>query len=223
MIKLAFTALTLTVLAGIIVLEQLHPPGEPEPEAANPVPLYGARPGTSSAVVTGPANSATSGTLATILARPLFEPTRRPLAPPTATGAPGERLPRLSGILVTSAGRLVIFAATQGGKSMTAKEGTKIGSFLVEAISPRSVTVRGPDGVQTIEPNYDPDEGAPATVAFPSLVVRTQTPAVQSSFRQGPTLQTIVRPPGRAPGRLPMHSDPADGANELHTGSESPS
>ncbi|RYJ04119.1 MAG: hypothetical protein EON47_01600, partial [Acetobacteraceae bacterium] len=67
--------------------------------------------------------------IAQSLARPLFSPDRRP-APAGAAGAAGDRAeepPRLTGILITSAGRQAIFAV--GDRSLAVREGGGIGGL----------------------------------------------------------------------------------------------
>lgn len=107
--------------------------------------------------------------VATILARPLFSPVRRP-APTSAGGAsgPGD-LARLTGVLVSRSEKHAIFAA-EGGKPIVADEGTRIGAYVVRTIEPGQVTVAGPTGERVLQPTYDPkarEAGQPASPPRP--------------------------------------------------------
>ena len=118
------------------------------------------------------------GWAATALARPLFNPDRRPVAPPPAAAAataPAE-LPRLSGVMVTPAGRRAIFAGPANGRPVTVAEGQRIGLFLVNKIETGAVTLLGPDGPRRITPHFAtgaeatsiaPQPAAPATAGGP--------------------------------------------------------
>lgn len=105
--------------------------------------------------------------IAQSLARPLFSPDRRP-APASAAGADGDRgaePPRLTGILITSAGRQAIFAV--GERSLVVREGGGIGAFLVQGISGDQVTLTGPAGSRLLRPSYSP-AGADKAAARPA-------------------------------------------------------
>lgn len=100
---------------------------------------------------------------ATILARPLFSPGRRP--PAAAAAAPSiaaPTLPRVAGIVVTPAGRRAIFAE-KGTKPLVLGEGGQISGFTVQSIQAGQVTVRGPEGVRVLSPTFDPDAAPPAS------------------------------------------------------------
>jgi hypothetical protein len=89
-----------------------------------------------------------------ILARPLFNPDRRPVAR-AAAGLAEAGLPRLSGIMITPAGRHAIFASPSGGKPNVVVEGGSVGGYLVEAISPGEVMLAGSDGKHSLHPTFD--------------------------------------------------------------------
>jgi hypothetical protein len=107
---------------------------------------------------------------ATILARPLFSPTRRP---PEAPGTDHSEAPlsdmRLTGILITPDQRLAIFAPA-GGKSLVRSEGDMISDWRIESIANQSVSLSGPTGATTLEPKGDPN------------LVRVQQPAAQQAM-----------------------------------------
>ena len=111
---------------------------------------------------------------AMLLTRPLFSPTRLPpddTDPRSRDQAP--TLPRLAGVIVTSAGRRAIFAAP-GGKSVVLKEGDRLNAFVVQTIWPRQVILRDPDGIHQLSPAFE-REGSPAeppSVALPGFPLR---------------------------------------------------
>jgi hypothetical protein len=93
---------------------------------------------------------------ASITERPLFNPTRRPPAgpAPVATGtAPGDVLPRLTGVIVGPGGGRAIFAGIDG-KPRTAAEGDTVGEFKIRSIGPGLVTLSGPEGPRVMRPTY---------------------------------------------------------------------
>lgn len=106
----------------------------------------------------------TSKYVATILARPLFAPSRRP----GATGAVGAvaGLGRLSGVMVGPGGRHAIFVMAGGSKPIVVGEGAHIAGYVVQSIDDGAVTILGPDGHRTLRPTFDP--GTPAKPAAPA-------------------------------------------------------
>lgn len=113
---------------------------------------------------------------ATILGRPLFNRDRRPVAAPGVTGSAAPGLPRLAAVVVHPTGRTATFAPADGGKPVVAREGTRVGSFTVQAIQAGQVTVLGPDGVHVLHPSFDQRPASAGTSglalgapAFPGL------------------------------------------------------
>jgi hypothetical protein len=87
--------------------------------------------------------------VAEAMARPLFSPTRRPPPRPTAstqTAATANGGARLTGIVISPAGRQAIFAPVDGGKSIVLSEGGHLGDETIEAIRPDAITLAGPAG-----------------------------------------------------------------------------
>jgi hypothetical protein len=87
------------------------------------------------------------------LARPLFNPTRRPVS----SGGPASADfadKRLAGIVVSPQQRLAIFAVT-GDKPLVVKEGADIDGWQIETITPFDVSLRGPGGTRTLRPKMD--------------------------------------------------------------------
>lgn len=91
--------------------------------------------------------------VATVLARPLFSPDRRPGAEITTAGAGQAGLPRLTAILVGPFGRSAIFAA-DSRKPVVVQEGARIDAYTVKAIDAAEVRVVGPDGVRVLYPAF---------------------------------------------------------------------
>ncbi|MBP0494954.1 hypothetical protein [Roseomonas indoligenes] len=212
-----FLGLLASALTAAILLQL-----EPSEEAGN-LPEAAPR----RAPVQAPAPAAgqpgrTAEWVATILARPLLSPDRRPAAPGTAAARPADTaLPRLTGTLVTPAGRSAIFAG--GSAPLVVREGGQVGAFTVRRIEPGQVTLQGPEGLRTLGPRFDPNRpaaagtGAPAGTAAPaqSQLPRPPGPAagtVPAGAGALPPLPTPGGPPLPAPGGpgLPDAPSPED-------------
>src|SRR5919202_1181988 len=70
--------------------------------------------------------------VATELARPLFSPKRRPGS--IAANDTAKDLTRLTGVLVSPAGKNAIFAGSAGGKPIVIGEGERIGGYVISSI-----------------------------------------------------------------------------------------
>ncbi len=103
---------------------------------------------------------------ATILARPLFYPSRRPPAATAAAATESAGLPRLSAVLVSDAGSTAIFAGPGADKPVIAHVGDTLGAYRVSTISAGQVTLAGPNGQSTLRPSFDPNR-KPAEPAIP--------------------------------------------------------
>jgi hypothetical protein len=129
---------------------------------------------------------------ATILARPLFSPTRRP---PEAAGTDNSGTPlsdlRLTGILITPDQRLAIFSPA-GGKPLVRSEGDMVSDWRIDSIASQSVSLTGPTGATTLEPKADPNL-VRATGAQQAMAPPPQ-PAVQN-----PQMMVPANAPVRAP------------------------
>ncbi len=159
-------------LAGVVAAELVSP--GPAPVAAPPAPER--VPVTAAA----PAGAGRVGRwVGTILARPLFSPSRRPAATPAAAGPGG--LPRLAGVIVGPAGKTVIFAAGGGGAPILAHEGGQVGAYRVQSIGAGEVTVRGPEGVRVLRPAFVSTD-AGATAPTPPAPTRAPLGKVPSVF-----------------------------------------
>ena len=115
----------------------------------------------------------------TILARPLFSPSRRPLS--VVTSGPAAEivvgLPRLTGILISPAGKRAIFAPGIGGKPLIVAEGDSIGKWTVRAIEASAVTLSGPDGARVLHTSFE-NSTAPAQPAQPASITGPTSVAV---------------------------------------------
>ena len=100
----------------------------------------------------------------TALARPLFNPSRRPLDQPGAT-ADGT-LPRLSAIIITGGTSAAVFAA-DGQKPQVVRQGDTIGGYVLNRITPDHVELSGPGGTLTLHPQFASATAATATPASP--------------------------------------------------------
>ncbi len=98
-----------------------------------------------------------SAELETILARPLFQPDRRPA--PEAAASP--KLGRLEGIIVTGTEKRLIFAGSSGGKPIVVKEGDHVDADVVQSISGEQAALSGPDGIKVISPSFDAKSTSP--------------------------------------------------------------
>jgi hypothetical protein len=151
-------AATALMLAALIVLELTGAPatddGTPEPALAQPVGGNGHD------------ASGGAGTVAAILARPLFRADRRP-APADAHGgaSSGPDLPRLTGILLSSDGRKAIFQPPGKERAIVVEVGEIVGDWRVQDIAADAVTLTGPGGTRRLEPKFA--AASNANMAFP--------------------------------------------------------
>jgi hypothetical protein len=142
--------ITIGLLAGLIMLELRHGAKLITPTAAT-------RLDHAAAPWHGPiriSEKPPAVLAASILARPLFSPTRRP-APSGERPNRRQVVPRLSGVVVYGAKRLAIFAGPRG-KPMVAVEGERVGGWVVRLIQPDRVTLVGPGGARRMRPMFTP-------------------------------------------------------------------
>jgi hypothetical protein len=131
----------------------LASPGPPAAPAASP----------SSAPVVGRERE----WVATVLARPLFSPDRRPssvAAPVAAAGPTG--LPRLTGTLIGPSERSAIFAAA-GHNPVVVHEGAEIDGYTVTSIEAGQVRLRGPEGAPVLHPTFQSGRDTTTGVSAP--------------------------------------------------------
>jgi hypothetical protein len=161
---------TCVVLAGVVFLElessvsnvESRPPA-PSQKPANqgPPPVQ---------------HESLENLVATILARPLFNPTRRPPDTGSSQNAadPGLRDVRLTGIVVAPDRRLAIFALSDKKKSLPLSEGETLNGWRLDSILQEQVSLSGPGGTTTLMPKADTSlvrqVGLPAAPAQPQPV-----------------------------------------------------
>jgi len=106
--------------------------------------------------------------VAIILARPLFSPSRRPedVATTKATD-----LARLTGVVMSPAGKSAIFAGSKGAKPLVVREGGRIGEYVVSSIDVGAVTVTSPGGTRVLHLAFDssPPPPKPIVAAKPGI------------------------------------------------------
>jgi hypothetical protein len=102
-----------------------------------------------------------------LLARPLFNASRRSASRPEAVA---EDLPRLAGLLVSPSGARAIFVPPSG-PALVAVAGDRVGGYVVKSISGRDITLTGPGGERVLRPTFarqDPNRKGDAAVAAPA-------------------------------------------------------
>jgi hypothetical protein len=154
-VPIALSAIA-AALTCVIVLEAATPR---HPMSASPVGLTEAVVANQAATTAGPDSH--EDWFNQILARPLFNPDRRPVE----AGVRG--LPRLTGIVVAGSQRVAIFAGPSNGRPVLAQTGAHIGAYEVRGIADEGVTVVGPTGTSLVRPAFDPARPAPPEAARP--------------------------------------------------------
>jgi hypothetical protein len=153
-LALIFLLAGCVILAGVLAAELTGTPAaETEAGAAAGTLRVTAQPSTA-LPEPGPRPEAM---VAEILARPLFNSTRRP--PPRSDGPAadsGLSDTRLTGIVTAPGHRLAIFVPN-GAKALIVSEGDTVGGWRVENITPREVSLSGPEGTKTLQPKIDPN------------------------------------------------------------------
>lgn len=129
------------------------------------------------ALVPGPAAPAgrPAELAASILARPLLSPGRRPPAAARAA-TPATELPRLTGIIISPDGSSAIFAGRP--RALVVPEGGRVGEYTVRQIAPGLVTLNGPVGLVALRPSFDAARPGRATVGQPLVAVPGDTSTV---------------------------------------------
>lgn len=147
-IRYAFTAVAVA-LGGTIAAELTSIESAPEQAVAveAPQPVPAAPP------LSDPRDQNASRALIA-LARPLFSPDRRPVAPPpdAAPTTLALVLPRLTGTLVSPGHKRAVFVT--GDKPAVMAEGSRIDAWTVQEISAGTVTLVGPDGLHMLHVSF---------------------------------------------------------------------
>lgn len=180
-----------TLLVGLLYLEAQ--PGAPLPELVphtgrEPMPLPRAR--------SDHEQDRDTGWSETILARPLFSPTRRParIVVPQTT-APAER-PRLAGVVIAAGGTGAIFVG-QDAKPVFAKIGDRVGPYRVAAIADGQVTVETATGTQILHPVFAQGPSPTAAPASSSIMPPPSGAASSPIGARIPSAEALRRMIGR--------------------------
>ncbi|MCB8883162.1 hypothetical protein ACELLULO517_23135 [Acidisoma cellulosilytica] len=145
------------------------------------------------------------------LARPLFEPDRRP--PAAAAGVVSNDMPRLTGIIITPTARSAIFVAAAGGRAIVVMQGARINDFVVRSIDEDKVTLVTSTGIRIVRPSFamskassDGETGlqpltlAPAVSAYaPSQTTRQTIPFASIPGLNGRPLGLVASPDQTSP------------------------
>jgi hypothetical protein len=138
--------------------------------------------------------------LAQALARPLFSSTRRPPAAVNDSVISSDLADtRLTGI-VTEPGHQVAIFAVNGAKPLRLTEGEAVSGWRIESITPREVSLSGPDGTKTLEPKLDPSLAQPAPVPTPAANPAARLPTPPTAAQPAPAANVLPRP-GVPPGQ----------------------
>jgi hypothetical protein len=145
-----FALLALALALFMLLAAELLPSG---PAASAPAALA-----VPAATPAQAADAAVGQWATTILARPLFNASRRPVQ--VAVSDMDVSLPRLSAIIVNGGVRSAVFD-DGGPKPLVLTAGGEIGAYRLETIAPDNVNLLGPDGQVTLRPQFT--TGAAAT------------------------------------------------------------
>jgi hypothetical protein len=109
-----------------------------------------------------------------ILARPLFDPSRRlPATAGSSAGAPG--LPRLAGIVIMPHQREAIFAVPGKTQPIVVMAGSRLNGVLIKAIDANGIVVVDAAGARMIRPSFAPraagEATPPADTSSPSFMI----------------------------------------------------
>ena len=168
-LSLAALAALATILLALNLIET--PGGQGGVPAPGAGLMRTGRGSAAAAAPSGAADAALSVPTATlqqwseaILARPLFNPSRRPGKQAVAS----TELPRLAGIIIGPRGASAIFAGSGAARAMIVRDGGRAGPYLVRSVAATGVSVLGPSGPQVLHPVYDHDAAGGSTPAAPA-------------------------------------------------------
>jgi hypothetical protein len=181
-LALAGFGLLAAILCGIILIELAH--GRRQPDFAPRHNLQYLS--TATAAGASEDSDLANSWVAAILARPLFEPSRRPPAHLSSKESPAG-IPRLAGIIITATERAAIFARPDGERATVVGVGERLNGFLVQSIDAGGVVVLGPEGPRILQPSFNPAAprpiGTATTPIAPVTPLPSQTPSPFASIR----------------------------------------
>ena len=180
------------LFAGILAAEVIERPTAKTDTIAGEAPV---RAETMAAAARTEPGAPVGAVVTEILARPLFSATRRPPPHGSDSGSNnGFSDTRLTGIVTEPGHRFAIFALT-GAKSLIVGEGDTVDGWHVDNITPRDVSLSGPEGTKTLQPKVDPNL-VPPPPPVPTAAAQALRPAAAAGLR------APVPPP--FPNRLPL-------------------
>jgi hypothetical protein len=150
-----------------------------------------------------------------ITRRPLFNIGRKPAKLATGHGPVAlTGLPRLSGIMITRAGRRAIFMP-EGGKALTLAEGATLDDYTIRRILADQVVLNGAKGDMVLRPAYDAARGGGMTITNGEMPAQ---PGPQTGGFPVPPFTPGFRPPG-----MPMPQPPPQPNSDDDDNSDAPS
>ena len=166
----------------------------------------------------------------TVLARPLFAPSRRP---PALAADERSAPPRLSGILVWPAGRVAMVQAASGKHASALAKGGAIDGWTVTDIASDTITLRRASESVTVGLKFAPPTAvaaaapAPAKPPPPSRWVQAAPSGILRSRWSDPHLQPRrrryrARPAEPRPDRLPYADDRGQAQRLVGTTEDTP-
>jgi hypothetical protein len=159
------------------------------------------------AIDAAPATADPATLVASTLARPLFDPARRPAAGPSVAAPGVQTVPRLSGIIFGATFRRAIFQG-RDGKPITAGVGDTIAGRKIERVEATQVTLSGPNGNEVLD--LAGDSSAAARAAEPQGNAPMPPPASPPPDQLPPPDATQPPPPEEGPPDAPRADMPAN-------------
>jgi len=181
---------------GALLVGQLY--GEADSDVS--APPVAAAPKANVRATPRPQRAAPDELVSAVLARPLFNPTRRP--PETVqTASSGLADKRLAGIVIEPDRRLAIFAVT-GAKPIIVGEGDSVDAWRIETITASEILLVGPNGSRTLQPMADPAaaqaRAARGNSATPAPAQPQAAAPAQAAAAQSPRAGRPPASPARA-------------------------
>jgi hypothetical protein len=142
-----------------------------------------------------------------ILARPLFEPSRRPPPPVAGPGTAASGFPRLTGIIIMPQQREAIFAVPGKAQPVVVTAGSRLNGVLIKSIEAGWIVVVDAAGAQRVRPSFSTGT---ATAAVPSASIMVDLPPVPPPTGTSP-FASIRGLSGRPLGLVAQPDAPPDG------------
>ncbi len=202
-------------IASLFGLGSHLPPAGEGDRAASPLPVLPAA---------APERIASAEAYAQIGARPLFAEDRRPRPYLLGGSEPGaSSAVSLTGVLLTSEFSMAILTTDQKQSLRLRLNGEPVNGWQLLALEPRSATVSGPGGTQTLELSvFNGQGGEPPTVLGnpvngavpPAGAGVSPLPSPPASSRPAATSTVNLTPPAATPPPAPTPSAPSQGPSD---------